>query len=137
MSRPHGLVDLLIILTTFGLLQFEGSIPAALRFTFVTASCLCHPPSVVVVLKDDALWIETSERRRFYASVYGGREHWRTFLEVPESARSSPATVRIDVADDVEMETLAAVIDLCREVGFTDVHVAVLSMELEQHFMRM
>lgn len=54
---------------------------------------------------------------------------WRTLLEVPEYARSSLSTVRLDVGDDVELETLVAVIDRCREVGFTDVQVAPLTTE--------
>lgn len=127
-NRPHGLVDLLIILATFGLLQFSPPAFAALRFTFVTACCPCHAPSLVVVLNDESVRFETSEGRRFAAPVSQWAQ-WRTLLEVPEYARSSPSTVRLDVGDDVELETLVAVIDRCREVGFTDVQVAPLTTE--------
>ncbi len=136
--RPHALADLLIIFATFGLLQFHPAPIAALNVDFVTASCPCHPPSLVVAMKDGALWFETEDGHRFFATVPSGRPNWRAFLEVPESARSCPSIVRLDVADDVELDTLVAVIDLSREVGFTHVQVAALDVTPEPlPFMRL
>ncbi len=71
--RPHGLIDLLIILSTFALLQFNPAPLGRVAFTFVTSSCRCHPPSLVITLKDDALWIQSNEGKRWFA-------HGATFL---------------------------------------------------------
>lgn len=161
--RPHALADLLIIFATFGLLQFHPESIAALRVEFVTSSCRelersepaalaqchadpprsasgssCHPPSLVVTMDEGALWFQGQDGRRFFATVSSGRRNWRAFLEVPENARSCPAVVRLDVGDDIELDTLVAVIDLSREVGFTHVQVAALVVRPEPHpFMRL
>lgn len=99
------MIDLLIILVLFTVPPFGTVFLGKLPFTFVTASCRCHPPSMVITLSDDALWVQSSDGR-FFVPMHAGRSAWRHFVEVPEGARSSPAIVRLDVADDVDLTLL-------------------------------